>query len=125
MSSFNPYTKAVKEAINVDFTTRQSPQKVILCNRQNKFYGEFIGKITATEGMVISSGVFTDVDLSNVTIYDSEGQEIDLKDLSKTMRGISAYLQVDLPEICALAIENSSRIDELSATAGGSSELIE
>jgi len=73
MSSFNPYTKAVKEAINVDFTTRQSPQKVILCNRQNKFYGEFIGKITATEGMVISSGVFTDVDLSNVTIYDSEG----------------------------------------------------
>ena len=97
MSSFNPYTKATKEAVNVDFTTRQSPQKVILCNRQNKFYGEFIGKVTATEGMVISSGVFTGVDLSNVTIYDSEGREIDLRDLSKTMRDVSAYLQVELP----------------------------
>jgi len=41
------------------------------------------------------------------------------------MRDISAYLQVDLPEISALAIENSRRIDELSNASSGSAELIE
>lgn len=43
MATFNPYSRAIKESINVDFRDRHSPQKVILCNRENKFYGEFIG----------------------------------------------------------------------------------
>ena len=43
--SYNPYTRAVKESINVDFEKRYSNQKVILCNRENEFYGTFIGLI--------------------------------------------------------------------------------
>lgn len=83
MATFNPYNRAVKESINVDTKDRHSPQKVILCNRENKFFGEFIGKMRTSNlelsGVVnsenaiirdgiISGGIIVDSKLSNIAI---------------------------------------------------------
>lgn len=112
MATFNPYKNAVKESINVDSIDRHSPQKVILCNRGNKFYGEFIGKID-THDVQISGGVLTNVTLSNAVICDDNGV-IDLSSIGKKLIEIGAVIDVDIPAISSLAENNASAIQELS-----------
>jgi hypothetical protein len=108
MATFNPYNRAVKESINVDSKDRHSPQKVILCNRENKFFGEFIGKVR-TQNVEISGGILTDVTLSNAVICDDNGV-IDLSAISNKLTEIDAVLDVDVPAISALAETNASSI---------------
>lgn len=91
--SYNPYTRAVKESINVDFENRYSNQKVILCNRENKFYGTFIGLIKDSQ-FELSGGTLTDVRLSNVVILDSEGKEINLSRINERLEDIYYNLDV-------------------------------
>ena len=91
--TYNPYTRAVKESINVDFENRYSNQKVILCNRENKFYGTFIGLIKDSQ-FELSGGTLTDVRLSNVVILDSEGKEINLSRINERLEDIYYNLDV-------------------------------
>ena len=84
MANFNSYDKAIKESINVDFRDRHSAQKVILCNRENRFYGEFIGTMTA-ENVSISGGALTNVTLSNVVILYDDGKPLYLSSITETV----------------------------------------
>lgn len=125
MATFNPYNRAVKESINVDSKDRHSPQKVILCNRENKFFGEFIGKVR-TSDVEISGGVLTDVTLSNAVICDKNGV-LDLSGISQKLTEIDAVLDVDVPAISSMAETNASSIQELcsaiNSQGGECSEL--
>jgi uncharacterized protein YjbI with pentapeptide repeats len=67
MATFNPYNSSIKESINVDFKDRHSPQKVILCNRENQFYGTFYGRLNACS-VDINGGIIKNATLSNVNL---------------------------------------------------------
>jgi len=107
MSTFNPYNRAIKESINVDFRDRHSMQKVILCNRENQFYGEFIGIIKAN-GATITNGILSNVSLYNTVLYDKEGNPIDLTQMAEDMYAISDAIFETIPYL-------SGKIDELSS----------
>ena len=100
MANLNPYDKAVKESINVDFKTRMSPQKVILCNRENQFYGKFVGK-AQFEDVDIKGGTLQDVALSNVAIYDTDGNRVDLSVISEQIAELAQIVDEEIPQITA------------------------
>ena len=118
MATFNPYNKAIKESINVDFKDRVSPQKVILCNRENKFYGEFIGHLNS-DSIDIKGGKLTNVTLSNVIICDAEGHEYNLSSLQKVLGDIEAefseFSDGVVPYISAEISGNAEDIFKLSS----------
>ena len=116
MATFNPYTRATKETINVDFNDRHSPQKVILCNRENQFYGTFTGKVN-THDVNINGGLLSGVVLSDCTICDKNGI-VDISKIADSLANICAIVDMDIPEISALARQNESSIVELSDAVG-------
>ena len=121
MATFNPYSRAIKESINVDFRDRHSPQKVILCNRENKFYGEFIGTMNCCS-VDFTGGRITDVELSNVSIYDASGKLWSLSSLSQRLADIYASMGVlstgTIPTLSIQISANTERILELSTALG-------
>lgn len=93
MANFNIFNRAIKESINVDFRDRHSPQKVILCNRENEFYGRFFGEINGTLGVLSGGKVgLTNVDLSGVRLFDSEGKPIDLSSVTQAVEDFRAQV---------------------------------
>lgn len=110
MATFNPYNKAVKESINVDYKDRHSAQKVILCNRENKFFGEFVG-IAKFNDIDVTGGQLANVNLSNVSIYAADGRVLHLSSLAEDLEKVV----VDFPEISALARKNENDINTISA----------
>lgn len=123
MATFNPYNKAIKESINVDFKDRHSPQKVILCNRENQFYGEFIGTIKGN-GIDLNGGKISNVELSNVSIYDDEGNVVHLSSLAKDLTNIKAdihYISSEAIPSVWLAIEGLS--GNISSLNGGLEDI--
>ena len=117
MSTFNPYNRAIKESINVDFRDRHSMQKVILCNRENQFYGEFIGTIKAN-GATITDGVLSGVSLYDSVLYDKEGHAIELTKLAEDIYAISDAIFETLPKLSADISDLSTSLSTLSAECG-------
>ena len=120
MATFNPYNKAVKESINVDYKDRHSAQKVILCNRENKFFGEFIG-IAKFNDIDVTGGQLANVNLSNVSIYANDGSVIHLSSLAEDLK----VVEVDFPIISALARKNEEDIKTISAYNKNVDDLID
>lgn len=119
MATFNPYNKAVKESINVDYKDRHSAQKVILCNRENKFFGEFIG-IAKFNNIDVTGGQLANVNLSNVSIYAADGSVLHLSSIAEDLEKVV----VDFPEISALARKNEENIKTISAYNKNVDDLI-
>lgn len=116
MDTFNPYNRAIKETINVDFRDRHSAQKVILCNRENRFYGEFIGTMSA-ENVNINKGMLTNVSLSNVVILYGDGEQLYLSSITDKISEFEATLdnfkEVVLPSILSIANSVSSQLSSV------------
>jgi hypothetical protein len=91
---------------------RYTPQLVKFVNNKNEFYGFFEGKINAT------SGVLTDVALSNVTIYKDTGETLDLDEIIEMSNkfdeydfqfvNISTIITETLPEAIKTKVEELS-----------------
>lgn len=114
MATFNPFNKSIKESINVDFKDRHSPQKVILCNRENQFYGEFVGAVKATE-LDVDGGTFSNVQLSNVSLIDKDGKEWDLSQINQDITDLKAEIH---------QIKEDQMITALCVEISGNTELI-
>lgn len=83
MSNFNKLDCIVKESIQVDAKGRFTPQKVRFINRENEFYGTFIGKAK------INDSTLNNVELSNCVFYDEEGQKINMNDILRLEKRVS------------------------------------
>ena len=83
MATFDDFRNVMEDTIRVDMKKRWTPQLVKFINNKNEFYGFFNGNINAT------SGSLTDVSLSNVTIYNQDGSELDLNTVIETIDNIN------------------------------------
>lgn len=115
MANFNPYDKAIKESINVDFRDRHSAQRVILCNRGNIFYGEFIGALSAND-VTIRKGMISNATLSNVILLNPDGTELHLSDV--TDKVVNFERKLEYFEL-SLIPDLSSNISSLYAAIDG------
>lgn len=91
MATFTPCNNKRTESIVVDFKDRHTAQKVILCNRENLFYGRFIGVLTANE-IDVRSGILSNVTLYNAVIRDSSGNEVVLSDINENINEFKELL---------------------------------
>ena len=72
MATFDNFNKIMEDTIRVDMKKRWTPQLVKFINNKNEFYGFFNGKLNAT------GGTLSDVSLSNVSIFKSDGDTLDI-----------------------------------------------
>lgn len=77
MATFNDLNRVMEDTIRVDMKKRWTPQEVKFINNKNEYYGTFHGKIEST------GATLTNVDLSNATIYNDQGEKIEINDLLK------------------------------------------
>lgn len=87
MSTYTDLHNRVQESINVDYVTRKTPQKVILANKENEYYGTFHGQVDIenidVNGGTISGVTIQDAVLSGVQLCAVDGLNIDLGDYVK------------------------------------------
>ena len=70
MSTYTDLHSKVKEAINVDYYNRITPQTVRFLNEQNEYWGTLKGNISA-EDIYINGGTLSNVSLADVKITGS------------------------------------------------------
>lgn len=75
MAIFDDVRRVIEDTIRVDMKKRWTPQVVKFISNKNEFYGTFNGKVNA------DGGTITNIGLSNVTIYDTDGVSVSLNDI--------------------------------------------
>lgn len=77
MATFDDLNRVMEDTLRVDMKKRWTPQEVKFINDKNEFFGTFHGKIDATSASIANAA------LSNVTMYNEDGEKIVLNDVSK------------------------------------------
>jgi hypothetical protein len=83
--AFDDFRRVIEDTIRVDMKKRWTPQLVKFINNKNEFYGFFNGEISATGGFL------SDVNLSNITIYKSDGSELDIDEVIEMRDRLDIY----------------------------------
>jgi hypothetical protein len=76
MATFDDLNRVMEDTLRVDMKKRWTPQEVKFVNDKNEFFGTFHGKVDAT------SATIANAELSNVTMYNEDGEKIVLNDVS-------------------------------------------
>lgn len=121
--AFDDFRRVIEDTIRVDMKKRWTPQLVRFINNRNEFYGFFNGEISATGGFL------SDVNLSNITIYKSDGSELDIDEVIEMrdrldiydihFMNLSTVVSIDLPskiqsKVNELSVEVYNSINNLS-----------
>ena len=127
MSTYTDLHNRIKENLTIlrkpgSKDDGMSPQKVILINPENQFYGTFNGKMTITSG-ILSGLKIIDSELEGVKLDDASVDGMSLRELKTTVDVNTQdieQLQKDAKTISAahdaLSVGLSSAVDNLSVT---------
>lgn len=115
MSTYTDLHNRIKENLTIlrkpgSKDDGMSPQKVILVNPENEFYGTFNGKMNITSG-TLSSLKIVDCELENVDLADATVDDVSLSELKAT---VDVNTQV-IEQLTADAKTISAAHDTLSA----------
>ena len=134
MATFAPNT-TVKETINVDYTTRITPQKVAFINRENEYYGSFHG-VAEISGSTLKDPNIVGGTFTGTKFVDDEGKEVDLTryaqsivDLEEAVDDLSGAIDSRMPEGVPELVEKvhklSGDLGLLSGTTDSKFELVD
>lgn len=119
MSTYTDLHNRVQESINVDYSSRITPQIVKLRNEENEYWGTFKGALDVTD-ITASSG-----SLSNVTIKDAVLDGVTLRNASGLTDAISldGYATEDtVGELCGTV--QTVQLEQAQATAKADQAII-
>ncbi len=112
MATFNDLNRVMEDTIRVDMKKRWTPQEVKFINNKNEYYGTFHGKIEST------GATLTNVDLSNATIYNDQGEKIEINDLLKLEQRVT-NAESDITELQDKVEVLSIDVQDLKSSSTG------
>lgn len=113
MATFSDLSRVLEDTIRVDMKKRWTPQEVKFINNKNEYFGTFHGKIVSV------GAVLTDVELSNATFYDEDGNIVDVNNLLK-MDGRLTNVEFGLDNLSTIVIHDIPKeIEEAVKNASG------
>jgi hypothetical protein len=118
MATFNDLNRVMEDTIRVDMKKRWTPQEVKFINNKNEYYGTFHGKIEST------GATLTNVDLSNATIYNDQGEKIEINDLLKLEQRVTDA-EDNITELQTNVEVLSIDVQELKSSSSGIDEKLD
>lgn len=112
MATFDDLNRVMEDTLRVDMKKRWTPQEVKFINDKNEFFGTFHGKIEST------GATLTNVDLSNATIYNDQGEKIEINDLLKLEQRVTDA-ESNIAELSTKVEDLSGDVQDMKSSSGG------